>query len=195
MKLIRLTAAMLVALTLTISASALYTPTTTSYDPSIDYMAEMLDAASDGSQSALGLGKLYEKQRNTKILNNNLEYEPTNFFVDGRSGDEILEDLNNYISPKSPEMEYAGQYYITGYDACYRCCGKTNGITASGTVATVGRTVAMRGIAYGTKIYIEGLGYYTVEDTGCGYGVVDVFCSNHSECYAITGSYNVYFVK
>ena len=96
----------------------------------------------------------------------------------------------------TPEMKSLGTYRITGYDPfCSHCCGKSNGITASGTLASVGRTVAMSGIPFGTEIYIEGLGYYVVEDRGVGRGFVDVACSGHSECYDITGRYNVYIVE
>ena len=95
-----------------------------------------------------------------------------------------------------PKLTSIGTMYITGYDACYYCCGKTDGITASGVKATVGRTVAMcSDYPFGTQIYIDGLGYYTVEDRGVGKGWVDVFCNNHSECYAITGYYWVYLVE
>ena len=92
-------------------------------------------------------------------------------------------------------MRLLGTYYITGYDTCARCCGKSDGITASGRRATVGRTVAMSGLAFGTRIYIEGIGYRVVEDRGVSGGKVDVLCSNHSECYAITGRYKVYIVE
>jgi len=96
----------------------------------------------------------------------------------------------------SVTMTYLGNYYITGYDACAACCGKTDGITASGALAEVGRTVAMcKDYPYGTVIYIDGLGYYTVEDRGVGRGCVDVFCNNHSEAYALTGHYDVYIVE
>ena len=95
-----------------------------------------------------------------------------------------------------PKLTPLGTMYITGYDACVRCCGKTDGITASGVKATVNHTVAMcSDYPFGTKIYIEGLGYYTVEDRGVGRGTVDVYCNNHSECYAITGYYEVYIVE
>lgn len=91
---------------------------------------------------------------------------------------------------------YIGTYKITGYDICYSCCGKIDGITASGTKATPGRTIAMKGYPYGTRVYIEGIGYRTVEDTG-GFSrnAIDVLCNNHAECYAITGYRNVYLVK
>jgi 3D (Asp-Asp-Asp) domain-containing protein len=93
------------------------------------------------------------------------------------------------------KYEYMGSYSITGYDACYSCCGKTDGITASGTKATAGRTVAMKGVPFGTKIYIDGIGERVVEDRGVGYGTVDVYCDTHAECYAITGRYDVYMVN
>jgi 3D (Asp-Asp-Asp) domain-containing protein len=95
----------------------------------------------------------------------------------------------------SGEMTYLGNYYITGYDTCSSCCGKSDGITASGAYATVGRTVAMKGLPFGTVIYIEGIGYRVVEDRGVGSGKVDVLCGSHAECYAITGYYKVYIVK
>lgn len=95
-----------------------------------------------------------------------------------------------------PSMTYIGSMYVTGYDACAKCCGKTDGITASGTVAEVGRTVAMcRDYPFGTVIYIDGLGYYTVEDRGVGKGCVDVFVNNHSEAFKITGHYDCWIVE
>ena len=38
------------------------------------------------------------------------------------------------------EIEYIGTHKITGYDICVSCCGKTDGITASGEQAIVGIT-------------------------------------------------------
>ena len=65
-----------------------------------------------------------------------------------------------------PTLTYLGSYQIYGYDTCERCCLKTDGITASGTTATVGRTVAVNGIPFGTRLYIEGIGERIVEDRG-----------------------------
>ena len=96
-----------------------------------------------------------------------------------------------------PKLTLIGTMYITGYDDCVQCCGKwAGGPTASGVMPTVNHTVAMSSdYPFGTRIYIEGLGYYTVEDRGVGSGVVDVFCNNHAECYAITGYYEVYLAE
>lgn len=87
---------------------------------------------------------------------------------------------------------YLGRFWITGYNPwCSHCCSGT-GLTASGRQAVVGRTVAMAGVPFGTRIYIEGLGSYVVEDRGVGPGVIDVACSSDSACMRITGHYNVY---
>lgn len=90
---------------------------------------------------------------------------------------------------------YLGRFYITGYDVCVACCGKTDGITASGAMATVGRTCAApRSFSFGDRIYIEGLGERVVEDRGGAIkgSKIDVLCENHAQCYAITGWYDVY---
>ena len=78
----------------------------------------------------------------------------------------------------SSSGKYLGRFKLTAYCACEKCCGKSDGITASGTKATQGRTVAMGGIPLGTKISINGT-VYTVEDRGTVYGHVDIFKNSH----------------
>ena len=101
----------------------------------------------------------------------------------------------DYLQDKSQPTSgcygtYLGRYYGTGYDGCRRC--SPNGITASGTRPVAGRTVAMSGLPFGARVYIVGIGYRIVEDRGVGPGCIDIFCNNHSECYALTGYYDVY---
>jgi len=189
-----------------ISASALFMPNVYGYDKTVNYMQEMIDAATDGSSYALAMGELYETQRNNKIRTMGLDYKETDFFSHGKSGKEILALIEAYRKPPElepepepepePTMTYLGRYYITGYDTCARCCGKSDGVTASGTYATVGRTIATgTEFSFGTRLYIDGIGYRTVEDRGVGNGQIDVLCSNHTECYALTGWYDVYRVE
>ena len=84
---------------------------------------------------------------------------------------------NNSYSNK----EYLGNFKLTAYCKCSKCCGKwANGYTASGTVATAGRTVAMSGVPFGTKLLINGH-VYTVEDRGTPYGHVDIYHYSHSD--------------
>lgn len=101
-----------------------------------------------------------------------------------------------------PKFRELGRFYITGYTpTCTHCCGKSNGIGASGRKVVVGETVAMNrtdmknfGLEYGDKIYIEGIGERVIVDTGCGQGVVDVACDSHQSCNDITGYYRVHYV-
>ena len=73
-------------------------------------------------------------------------------------------------------------YKVTAYCSCAKCCGKTNGITASGTRATAGRTVAASSkFAFGTKLNIGGQ-IYTVEDRGGAIqgNRIDIYVNSHS---------------
>ena len=91
---------------------------------------------------------------------------------------------------------YLGRFKLTGYCACAICTGQwAGGSTASGTTPTAGRTIAMGGVPFGTKLMINGQ-IYTVEDRGTAYGHVDVFCSSHSEALAFGVQYaDVYQVN
>lgn len=75
-----------------------------------------------------------------------------------------------------------GEYRISAYCPCKKCCLKSDGITASGTQATEGRTAAMNGVPFGTKIVIDGH-EYTVEDRGGGLGskIIDIYFNTHEE--------------
>ena len=74
-------------------------------------------------------------------------------------------------------------YKITAYCSCAKCCGKTNGITASGKKAKAGRTIAApRGFKFGTKLSINGK-TYIVEDRGGAIkgNRIDLYVNSHSE--------------
>lgn len=82
---------------------------------------------------------------------------------------------------------FLGEYTLTAYCPCTRCCGKNDGITATGTLAAEGRTIAVdpRVIPYGTHVLLifpDGTQReYAAED--CGSGVngnhIDVFFTDH----------------
>ncbi|MDP4117645.1 MAG: 3D domain-containing protein [Bacillota bacterium] len=71
-----------------------------------------------------------------------------------------------------PQMVSLGPFRVTAYTASADECGKSDGITASGTHVTAGRTIAAdwRILPPGTKVYIEDVGIRTVEDRG---GAID----------------------
>lgn len=81
---------------------------------------------------------------------------------------------------------YLGQFVLTGYCPCVICCGKTNGITASGKLATSNHTIAADSrYAFGTQMIINGQ-VYTVEDRGGAIkgNHIDIFFNSHSEALA-----------
>ena len=64
------------------------------------------------------------------------------------------------------------------------CCGKwAGGKTASGTYPKEGRTIAVdpKIIPLGSKVYIEGYGYYIAEDTGSAIKgkKIDIYFNSH----------------
>lgn len=84
---------------------------------------------------------------------------------------------------EEPKQKYLGEYKITYYCACMKCCGKTNGITASGAKAQVGTTVAApKEFPFGTKLLINGH-TYTVQDRGGSIKNkrIDIYCETHEE--------------
>lgn len=76
--------------------------------------------------------------------------------------------------------KYLGKFKITAYCNGPCCSGHSSGLTASGTVPVQGRTVAMNGIPFGTKLKING-SVYTVEDRGVPYGHVDIYFESHED--------------
>ena len=107
--------------------------------------------------------------------------KPSSNSSSGSSSSSSSNSSSNSSGSSSSGGTYLGKFTLTAYCACSKCCGKwAGGGTASGTTPTAGRTVAMGGVPFGTKLSINGT-IYTVEDRGTGYGHVDIFFSNHAE--------------
>lgn len=89
--------------------------------------------------------------------------------------------------PRTTSTGASGEIYkVTAYCSCAKCCGKTTGITASGTRATAGRTIAAPArFAFGTKLSLNGK-VYTVEDRGGAISGnrIDLYVSSHAEALA-----------
>ena len=80
-------------------------------------------------------------------------------------------------------LEYLGIYTLTAYCSCEECCGKSDGITASGVKARPNHTIAAPSeFAFGTKLMINGI-EYTVEDRGGAIKDkrIDVYFDSHQE--------------
>jgi 3D (Asp-Asp-Asp) domain-containing protein len=91
----------------------------------------------------------------------------------------------------SKETEYI-TFRVTAYCPCSKCCGKSDGITATGVKATQGRTIAVdpRYIPYGTEVIING-NTYVAED--CGGAIkgnrIDIYFDSHQEALAFGVQY------
>ena len=88
------------------------------------------------------------------------------------------------LKTKSLKCESLGEFTLTAYCGCSRCCGKSNGKTATGVKAKANHTIAVdpKTIPYGTEVLIDGQ-KYVAED--CGSAVkgkhIDIFFSTHKE--------------
>ncbi len=90
-------------------------------------------------------------------------------FIAGKAmaSDEHIVEADKMIEQRV-EKESLGEFAITAYCPCEKCCGEyADGMTASGTVATEGRTCAVDPdvIPLGTEIEIDGV-KYIAEDVG-----------------------------
>lgn len=95
--------------------------------------------------------------------------------------DDILAGIEN--NTEKPLISL-GDFIATAYCPCVECCEKTDGITATGTTATAGRTIAVDPdiIPYGTEVIINGHSYIAEDCGGAIVGKsVDIFFDTHEE--------------
>ena len=95
---------------------------------------------------------------------------------------------SDYVQPEpvqnSQQFVDLGEFKLTAYCSCVKCCGKNDGVTATGTIAEAGRTIAVDVdvIPYGSTVIIDGK-EYLAED--CGGAIkgnrIDVYFDTHQE--------------
>jgi 3D (Asp-Asp-Asp) domain-containing protein len=102
-------------------------------------------------------------------------------------------------SNKTSDKKYLGRFKITAYCPCFDCCGKVDGITASGTKVREGRTIAVdpKVIPLGSKVEIDGKTYIAEDVGGAIKGnTIDLFFNSHSEANSWGVKYrNVYILE
>ena len=107
------------------------------------------------------------------------------------SEEDISQILEEPEGPIVTDWEFLGNVYVTGYTWTGNPC-------ANGNYPTSGYTVACNDLPFGTVVYIEGIGYRTVEDRGgmtSGIYWLDVYFDSTQECYNATGYYDAWIVK
>lgn len=111
-------------------------------------------------------------------------------------GSIVRPTVNDNISKEG--MRAIGTFRVTGYTPSLAENGGYD-VTCTGVKLStvIGKCVAAdtKVLPLGTKIYIEGIGYRTVMDTGVRGRVIDVLVSSNSEARSLTGTYNVYIVE
>lgn len=96
------------------------------------------------------------------------------------------------------DYQNLGEFKITYYCPCVKCCGKSDGITATGTIATEGRTVAVDPsiIPYGSTLVIDGK-TYVAED--CGSAIksnkIDIYIDSHQKALELGVDYFEVFLQ
>lgn len=102
------------------------------------------------------------------------------------------------VDAAEPEIINLGEYKLTAYCACYECCGKTDGITASGVRAKEGVTIAADTtiLPFGTEVIIDG-NTYIVQDRGGAIkgNRIDVYFDDHNEANQFGVQYKEIFMK
>lgn len=138
-----------------------------------------------GTGTGILIGKATSKDEPVETV---LATEP-NFFTE-----KVQEVEPITTKPEEIEPIYLGNYRITAYCACKKCCGvwaenRPNGIVkgAMGVELTPGYSVASP-LAFGTKLYIEGYGDVVVQDRTASWVVdkyngeiIDIYFDSHEE--------------
>jgi len=106
-------------------------------------------------------------------------------------GNEIRKEIKEEITAREAannasrheERKTVQIFEATAYCSCVKCCGKSDGITASGVKVHPGTlAVDPKVIPFGTKVYIEGMGWFIAEDTGNFSGKrIDIYMETHEE--------------
>lgn len=149
----------------------------------------------DGEDGIKEITYKIKYQNNTeiekKILSEEIIKEPVSKIVQvqqiptSRNATTARNTANSNTESKSTSQTKI--YRVTAYCPCVKCCGShANGITAMGTYAKEGHTVAApSNFSFGTKLSINGK-TYTVEDRGGAIkgNRIDIYVNTHSEALA-----------
>lgn len=119
--------------------------------------------------------------------------------------EEIVEETEEVISEEwidggYNDREYIGEFKITAYCACPKCCGVwADGLTYTETIATEGRTIAVDPdvIPLGSLVEINGINYVAEDIGGAIDGnEIDLYFDSHKDALEWGVQYHsVYMVE
>ena len=104
----------------------------------------------------------------------------------------VTEPIAERITEDKPELVSLGKFKITYYCPCKKCCGKADGITKTGAIATPNKTVAVdpKVIPLGSTVYINQQPYIAEDIGGAIKGrKIDVFVEGHKEALKLGVDY------
>lgn len=110
-------------------------------------------------------------------------YTDSSYSEESDSTDYVVEETPTEAPVVETVTSAESVFKITAYCPCSTCCGAySNGMTASGTACTPGRTIAVDPsiIPIGTTVYIDGVPY-VAEDTGVSGYQIDIYMPSHVE--------------
>jgi 3D (Asp-Asp-Asp) domain-containing protein len=109
--------------------------------------------------------------------------------LEGREGYVCAEHLQ--AADPFEEMQYMGEWRVTAYAETGMPC-------ANGNYPETGYTIACNSLLFGTEVYIEGVGFRTVEDRGpasMGDEWLDLYLGDHTACVNWGNQYRKIWVK
>ena len=140
--------------------------------------------AQDERENALALAEQYKTQYQAAVFE----------IADLKAENERFKAALDELRAEEGAWRSTEEFRIMHYCPCADCTGKNPsdrgyGITATGTVATAGRTVSVDPsvITLGSEILINGQ-IYVAEDTGVTEKCIDIFVDDHAEALRL-GTY------
>ena len=134
---------------------------------------------------------LFAENENIITIEEEIKYDCEDLLLTAGVGDILNENTTPIAEERIivetkeeiEELVSLGEYKITAYCGCSKCCGKWSefNLTASGTTPKQGRTVGCNSLEFGTEIIINGE-KYVVEDTGnIKDNVIDIYFDLHED--------------
>jgi 3D (Asp-Asp-Asp) domain-containing protein len=122
----------------------------------------------------------YNKRLKAQLQDKQIQIEIQDMLLNLQ--DDIIQDY--IINEPAPEQEpeYIGTFTVTHYCSCEKCCGKSDGITFTGTTAEEGKTIAVDPeiIPLGSTVIMDGQEYIAEDIGGAIKGNrLDIFMNSH----------------